>query len=220
MFTSLAAAALGVSLLGACAESLTERAVDFGLEQAVEGDEDIDFSFEDDGFTIQTEEGALTVESGANGGTAVFSGQDGEGTLSFDENGVVIDGDEGDGVVTFTDEGGLAFTDENGSSIIGATEVPADWPAVLGVPASAVAGQSFFSVFDDGATVTTTGGFQHDPAEPYAQEVAARLAADGWTATSDLSQAGSVYSEWSKGSDTVLLIGDPTGFTSVILTQA
>ena len=220
MLTSLAAAALGVSLLGACAESLTERAVGFGLEQAVEGDEDIDFSFDDGGFTIQTEDGVLTVEAGADGGTAVFSGRDGEGTLSFDENGVVINSEDGEGVVTFTEQGGVAFNGESGAGFLGGSEVPASWPAVLGVPATPIAGQSFFSVFAEGSTVTTSGGFQHDPAEPFAADVSARLAADGWTVTSDFSNAGTVYSEWTKGSSTVLLIGDAAGFTSVTLTQA
>ena len=119
ILTSLAAASLSIALFGACsAESLTERAVGFGLEQAIEGDQDInlDFSDEGGGFSISTDEGDFAINFDEDSGGIVFNTDEGDGVIAFDEeNGAIrFETDEGDGQINFDDEGAFTIDTESG----------------------------------------------------------------------------------------------------------
>lgn len=203
---SLAAAVIGITLLGACStESLTEAAVNFGLEQAIEGSEDIDVDFGDDGsggFSISTEEGDFAINFDEDSGGIVFDTDEGEGVISFDEDGIVFDTDEGDGVISFDqdngeivfdtdagdgvisfdeDNGTVSFEGDGGSAIFGANDVPAEWPASIGVPQTIDVTASHFSrvVTDNGLVMT--GAFEHAADEAFAETTKDTLIATGWT---------------------------------------
>jgi len=239
--TTIAAAALGISLFGACsAESLSERAISFGLEQAIEGDEDIDFDFGDDGaggFTIQTDEGELSLNFDENGGGIEFDGVDGEGAITFDQNGIVFDTDEGQGTITLDQENGtinlestegdaqLSFDDNNitleteeeefGFST--STEVPDGWPAVVGLPVTIDREQSQFAELNLGGDESITGPFSHDPSEPFAQNTIDRLASNGWTKSGVVSDGDMIQADYSDGQLIVKLVSVTPGMTTVVV---
>lgn len=243
--SSLAAASLGIALLGACsAESLTERAASFGLEQAIEGNQDIDLDFGDDGvggFSISTDEGDFSLNFDEDNGGIVFNTDEGDGVISFDENGIVFNTDEGDGVIsfdeengsinfdtdqgdgalTFDDEGGFTLqTDEGDLGIFSSEEAPPTWPGTLGVPASLVPGSQSFSVLDLGDTVVTTGVFNHDPNEPYAASAIATLLDSGWSQNISSNQDGSVFAQLTSPDGSIAqVIGDDNGYSTISITM-
>jgi len=226
ILSTIAATALGVTLLGACsAESLTERAASFGLEQAIEGDQDIDLDFGQDGsggFSISTDEGDFSLNFDEDNGGIVFNTDEGDGVISFDqENGSInFDTDEGDGAINFGDNGDVSIDTEDGSlGIFNSPDAPSSWPQELGVPVTLVPGSQSFSVLELGGTVVTTGVFNHDPAEPYAASVIATLGATGWTQDISSNQDGSVFAQLSNGVLIAQVVGDDTGYTTVSITQ-
>ena len=123
ILSSIAAASLGIALLGACStEALTERAVGFGLERAIEGSEDIDLDFGSDGsggFSISTDEGDFSLNFDEDNGGIVFDTDEGQGSISFDEDngGIVYDTDEGQGSISFDEDGIVYDTDEGQGTI-------------------------------------------------------------------------------------------------------
>ena len=245
ILSSIAAAGLGIVMLGACsAESLTERAATFGLEQAIEGDQDIDFDFGQDGsggFSISTEEGDFSLNFDEDNGGIVFNTDEGDGVISFDEDGIVFNTDEGDGVISFdqdngsinfdTDEGdgainfddngGVSIETEDGSlGIFNSPDAPPTWPAQIAPPATLVPGSQSYSVLELGESIVTTGVFNHDPSEPYGQNVVDILKALGWTESITSNEGGSLFVQLENGAGIVAqVIGDDTGYTTVNLTQ-
>lgn len=245
ILSSLAAASLGVALLGACsAESLTERAASFGLEQALEGDQDIDLDFGQDGsggFNISTDEGDFSLNFDEDNGGIVFNTDEGDGVISFDENGIVYNTDEGDGVISFDeengsinfdtdqgdgainfdDEGGFTVqTDEGDLGIFNSQDAPPTWPQALGVPATLVPGSQNFSVLDLGDGVITTGVFNHDPNEQYGANAIAVLVASGWTESISSNQDGSVFAQLMSPDGVIAqIISDSTGYSTISVTQ-
>ena len=243
ILSSIAAASLGIIMLGACsAESLTERAASFGLEQAVEGDQDIDLDFSDDGggFSISTDEGDFALSFDEDNGGIVFNTEEGDGVISFDEDGIVFNTDEGDGVISFDEENGtitldsdqgdgaIKFDDdgftietEDGNlGIFGSTDAPPSWPQGLGLPATNVPGSESFSVLDLGETVVTTGVFLHDVAEPYGMSIVNTLLSNGWTETISSNQNGLAFTVLDNDGVTAQIVSeDDGGYTTISFTQ-
>ncbi|MDG1088133.1 MAG: hypothetical protein P8P20_10380 [Acidimicrobiales bacterium] len=226
ILSSLAAASLGIALLGACsAESLTERAASYGLERAVEGDQDIDLDFSGDGsggFSVSTEEGDFALNFDEENGCIVFSTDEGDGVISFDEeNGSInFDTDQGDGAINFDDDGGVTIqTDEGELGIFTSQDTQPTWLQALGVPATLVPGSQNFSVLDLGDTVVTSGVFNHDPNEPYAATLIATLLRSGWTQNIASDQDGTVFAQLTSPDGSVAqVIGDNSGYTTISLT--
>ena len=226
ILSSLAAASLGIALLGACsAESLTERAASYGLERAVEGDQDIDLDFSGDGsggFSVSTEEGDFALNFDEENGGIVFSTDEGDGVISFDEeNGSInFDTDQGDGAINFDDDGGVTIqTDEGELGIFTSQDAPPTWPQALGVPATLVPGSQSFSILDLGDTVVTSGVFNHDPNEPYAATLIATLLRSGWTQNIASDQDGTVFAQLTGPDGSIAqVIGDNSGYTTISLT--
>jgi len=243
ILSSLAAASLSIAMLGACsAEALTERAASFGLEQAIEGDQNIDLDFSEDGggFNISTEEGDFSLNFDEENGGIAFNTTEGDGVISFDEDGIVFDTTEGDGVITFDEENGaidfntsegdgsINFgdngdvtieTEEGQFGVVTSADAPASWPRELSVPATAVPGSEIFSVLELGGTVVTTGTFEHDPAEPYAAGLIATLLSNGWTQNISSNQDGTIFAQFSKDVLIAQVVGDANGSTTVSVTQ-
>lgn len=205
ILTSIAAAALGVAALGACsADSLAERAASFGLEQAIEGNEDIDFDFGDDGsggFSITTEEGEFSLNFDDENGAITFDTDEGSGVISLDENGIVYDTDEGsgtisidedagqinfdtdqgDGTISFDEDSVVIETEDGDFGIINSADVPDGWPAIIGAPQSLIPGSVVYTEIDLGPEATRLSGtFEHDPNERWAEVLTDRLEANGW----------------------------------------
>jgi len=264
IISSLAAAALGISLFGACsAESLTERAVEFGLEQAIEGNEDLNIDLDGDGaggFSISTDEGDFAINFDQENGGISFNSDEGEGTISFGENGIVYDTDEGSGIINFDEENGainfqtdegdgsiqideesgtvnfqtdegdgvIQFAEQDGDgamtlqtddgnvSILGSTDIPASWPAGIGVPATGTQNFSVMNMGDDGTLVT--GAFEHDNNDPFASQTVAALQAAGWNADLINDANGTVFAMLSKGNQIIQIAGD-SGTTSVTIVE-
>lgn len=243
ILSSLAAASFGVLLLGACsAEGLTERAASFGLEQAIEGNEDIDIDFSGDGgINFSSEEGSFSLNFDEENGGINFSGPDGDGAIRFDENGIRFSGPDGDGTISFDQDNGtidfdgpdgdgsvrvdndnLVLETEDGSfNLFGGSEAPDSWPAGLAQPASLVPGSANYTVLDLGTQgVVTTGVFEHDPAEPYAASVTSTLVASGWQVTVSQDANGSYFAQLGDGNGGIAqVIADDTGTTTVTFTQ-
>ena len=243
ILTSIAAASFGIALLGACsAEALTERAASYGLEQAIEGDQDIDLDFGDDGgFSISTDEGDFSVNFDEDSGGIVFNTDEGDGVVSFDEDGIVFNTDEGDGVIAFDEENGAitfetdegdgqinfddegAFTidtEEGTLGILSSDDAPPSWPSQIGFPQTLVPGSQSFSVLNLGESgVVTTGVFNHSPSEPYAAGVTDALVNAGWTMSVSSSQDGSYFAQLTNdGGAIAQVISDDTGYTTISFT--
>jgi len=245
ILSSIAAASLGIALLGACStEALTERAVGFGLEQAIEGSENIDLDFGSDGsggFSISTDEGDFSLNFDEGNGGIVFDTDEGQGSISFDEdNGGIVydtdegqgtidfnqedgsisfDTDEGDGVINFDDDtGAVSFESGDGSSaVFGATEVPAEWPSAIGVPQTAVPDETFFSVLNLGEDTVVSAVFQHSPDEPFADLAQSVFEAQGFTVQVDSNDANGRWAQLQNDGSSVMINSDNTGFTAITI---
>ena len=226
ILTSIATASLGIALLGACStDALTERATSFGLEQAIDGDQDIDLDFGSDGsggFSISTDEGDFALSFDEDNGGIVFNTDEGDGVISFDEDGIVFNTDEGNGTATFDDNGAFTIETEDGSiGVFGSTEAPSSWPAQIGLPSTLVPGSQSYSVLElgeDGAV--TTGVFNHSPNEPFAATVVANLVSSGWNVTLSNEQEGTLWIQLDDGSGVVAqVIGDDNGYTTISVTR-
>lgn len=240
ILASLAAAALGIATLGACStESLTERAVSFGLEQAIEGNEDINLDFGDDGsggFSISTEEGDFAISFDEDNGGITFDTEDGAGAISFDEDGIVFDTDEGDGVISFDEENGeivfetdagdgvISFDEDNGtvnfegdagSAAFGTNDVPDSWPAAIGVPQTVNSDTMVFTEVDTGEGKMLIGTFYHAAGDPFAANTADALLAAGWTMTSGSADAD--YMTFGSGASTATILVLDADATTVSL---
>jgi hypothetical protein len=226
ILSSIATASLGIALLGACGgESLTERAASFGLEQAIDGDQDIDLDFDSDGsggFSISTDEGDFSLNFDEDNGGIVFNTDEGDGVISFDEDGVVFNTDEGDGTATFDDNGAFTIeTEDGGLGVFNSGEAPSSWPTQIGLPSTLVPGSQSYSVLELGdAGAVTTGVFNHAPNEPFAATIIANLVSSGWNVTISNEQDGTLFAQLDNGSGAVAqVIGDDSGYTTVSFTQ-
>ena len=236
---TLAGAALGISLLGACsAESLTEFGIERALEAQGEGDIDIDLS--NGGFNVNSEDGNFSINFDEENGGIFFDSDEGSGSILFDDDGnIVYDTDEGSGTVSISDEGivvdgdgegqdatfnfnndgsGGTLTTEDGVAQFGLTEAPSTWPAFITPPSSNIAGQTTYSVFSEGDSLLHTANFYHDASEDYAQATIDRLLGAGFTSQFTTTTPDGVMAQLTKDNVGVMVIGDGSGVTSVTVT--
>jgi hypothetical protein len=147
------AAALLVSGCGDLIERATEEAVEEVVERAAEseGAGNVEVDINDDGISIESDEGDLTIQADENG--VQIDGQDADGndfSLDADEDGLNAQSDDGsvqvdaDGSFTATDADGdvttgeasvdddgfdVTIEDEDGESTFSTGEgIPDDWP--------------------------------------------------------------------------------------------
>ena len=236
---TIAGAALGISLLGACsAESLAE----FGLERAIEssGEGDVDIDLSNGGINLNSEEGSFSINFDEDNGGIFFDSEEGSGSILFDDEGnIVYDTDEGSGTVSISDEGivvdgdgdgedasfnfnadgsGGTLTTEDGVAQFGMTEAPATWPGFISPPASNIAGQTTYSVFSEGDSLMHSANFYHDAAEDYAQATIDRLLGAGFTSQFTTTTPDGVMAQLTNDNTAVMVIGDGCGITSVTVT--
>lgn len=245
ILTSIAGAALGIALLGACStESLTEAAVNFGLEQAIEGNEDINLDFGDDGsggISISTEEGDFALNFDEDNGGIIFDTDEGEGVISFDEDGIVFNTDQGDGTISFDQENGeivfdtdqgdgtISFDEENGSvsfegddgsATFGTSQVPEDWPAAIGIPQTVNTETMYFSSIDTPEGRVLTAAFDHADGDPFAEAAVNSLVENGWEITEQLSPIGIRQVHLQNGDSTAMVVAHGSVYSTVTITLA
>lgn len=236
---SLAGAALGISLLGACsAESLAEFGLERALESSADGDVDIDFS--NGGINLDSEEGSFSINFDEDSGGIFFDSDEGSGSILFDDEGnIVYDTDEGSGTVSITNQGivvdgdgddqdatlnfnadgtGATLTTDGGQAQFGLTEAPPSWPGFIAPPASNVQGQTTYSVFAEGDSLLHTANFYHDASEDYAQATIDRLLGAGFTSQFTTTTPDGVMAQMVNDTIAVMVIGDASGVTSVTIT--
>lgn len=245
MLSSIVAGALGIALLGACStESLTEAAVSFGLEQAIEGNEDIDLDFGHDGsggISISTAEGDFALNFDEDNGGITFDTDDSAGSIVFDEDGIVFDTDEGDGVISFDENNGeivfdtdagdgvisfdeeagtVSFDGDDGSAVFGGSQVPENWPAAIGVPQTANAATMYFASIDTPDGTMLTGTFEHAAGDPFAESAVNTLVASGWEIVFEVDAPDARQVQLQRGGSTAVIVAHGATGTSVTVMLA
>jgi hypothetical protein len=231
LFRSFGIAVFGILLLAACSgESLSEFTIDQALDAS---GEDVDFDFEDGGFSISGEDGEVTFNFDSEDGTFSFDSDDGSGTVQFDDEGnvrfdtdessgtatideqgnIVVETDEGDATFNIdADAGSATFSSDDGTGFT-SQAVPENWPEFFGAPATLIADQSVFSVFDDATGTSFTAFLAHDPAEDFAGAVEARLEAAGFERVEFSGVSG--FSQW-QGQGLYVTLTGSDGQTSIV----
>lgn len=209
----LAVAAFVALILTACGgESLSGFAIDQALDAS---GEDVDFDFEDGGFSISGEDGEVTFDFDSEDGTFSFGSEDGSGTARIDEQGnVIIETDEGNASFNIdADEGSATFSSDEGSGFASQT-VPENWPAVFGVPQTLVESQSFFGVFEDNSGTSYNSAVVYDPGEDFVGAVEARLEAAGFERIETGAQVAG-FSQW-EGQGLSVTLSGTNGQTTIV----
>lgn len=198
---AVAVAVLGVSGCSSIVDRATDKAMEEGVERAVESDsgEDVELDFDsDDGtFSIETDEGSVSVDG--DEGSFVVETEDGTFEGSGNEDGYVVEGDDGTVLDADFDEddGSVRIETEDGTFAAGSGEGDWElWPSAVARPefvdAATVAGQE-----QDGSVwVVATGSIDTD-VQTAADDYIATL--DGFEVTGTYSADGHELIELSNG---------------------
>ncbi len=169
------AAILTLAAVG-CGKSPTEIGLEKIIESQTGGDVDLDLDG-DGGFSIQTEDGSMTIDE--DGNFAVV-GRDGE---------VVTGSGDSEGNMTFEGEDG-SFTMSQGS------DIPDEWPSAVPVPEGlAVTSSSVMGNDANGSAITLAG--TADDGEAFASDYSAALEAAGFESESEFSSDGMYSASYS-----------------------
>lgn len=161
---------VGVVLLaGGCGDDSTESVIEEIVEQQGGGDVDLDLDG-DGGFSIDTEEGGITIDDDGN---FVVTGPDGE----------VLTGEAGtDG--DFNVEG-----EDGGLSISSGSELPSEWPAEVAKPDGLAIEGSTVIGSDGEQAISLYGSAGTDPAA-FLDSYTATLISSGFELTGSLGTGG------------------------------
>jgi hypothetical protein len=210
---SLAVTASGC---GRLIEKATEEAVEKVVEEAVEADTggEVDVEINDDGITVESEEGEFNLSVDENG--IAVDGTDADGndfSLDGDENGVEVDNDNGtsldidsDGTFTATDEdgnvttgeatedGGFTVEGEDGESVFqSGPGIPDQWPSDVPMPSGLTDPQGTYIADGDEVNIVVTGQTDGDLDDVFDRYVS-ELESAGYTEESTFKQAGQAAS--------------------------
>ena len=236
--TALATAVLALFATGCgnLVERATEEAVERAVEEAVEADTggDVDVEFDDDGISVQSDEGDFSLNVDENG--VEIDGTDADGndfSLEADEDGINAEGRDGtldvdpDGSFTATDAGGDVTTGEvsgdgdsvdftvegeDGDAVFTSGEgIPEQWPSDVPEPEGLdeIVG-TFISDAGVGNVVVTgtTSGSAQDVFDEYAD----RLIDAGFSEDTKLDQGDDFSSAtFSRGDTTVNVTTQSSG---------
>jgi hypothetical protein len=197
----------GIALVAASCGGSTESGIEELIEQQGGGTADLDF---DDGFSIQTEEGGMTIDEDGNfvitgkDGEVITGSADDEGNFSIEgENGEVITGsadDEGnfsiegdDGTITGSEEDGeFNVEGEDGSlTISSGSEMPSEWPSDVPQPDEFLITTSSVIGTGDDLLVGLVGTSTKD-APDFIEDYGDTLVSAGFEQTSSFESEGSV----------------------------
>lgn len=114
---------------GAIVDEASEKAVEEAVEKAVEDDtgEDVDIEFDDNGISIESDDGDFTLTADEDGVEIDGSDADGgEFSLDADENGIEVESDDGTVSLELDEDGGFTVTDEDGEVFSGEVDSDGD----------------------------------------------------------------------------------------------
>jgi hypothetical protein len=209
LLRSVAVVGVAVASLTGCGK-IVEKASEKAVEEAVEseGGGDVDVDFTDDGLTVESEDGDLSLAVDEDGGVQI-DGTDAEG------NDFSVDGED-DGSFTVTDENGevatgqvdadgetVEFSTEEGETSFSTSEgIPEEWPDDVPEPdgLSEISG-TFFS---DGTvdSVVVDGSTSSEPAD-FFDDYAGGLIEAGFEEQSKYSESSFVNGTYVRGDVTV-----------------
>jgi hypothetical protein len=228
--TALATVSLAVLATGCgnLAERATEEAVERAVEEAVEADTggDVDVEFNEDGISVESDEGDFTLNVDENG--VEMDGTDADGndfSLDADEDGINAESEDGtfdvdsDGTFTATDADGdvttgevssdgdsidIAVEGEDGDAVFTSGEgIPDQWPSDVPEPEGLdeIFGTYISDAGDENLVVTgTTGASAEDAFDDYVD----RLIDAGFVEDTNLNQGDEFFSAtFSRGDTTV-----------------
>lgn len=236
--TALATAVLAVLATGCgnLVERATEEAVERAVEEAVDADTggDVDVEFNEDGISVESDEGDFSLNVDENG--VEIDGTDADGndfSLDADEDGINAEGQDGtldvdsDGSFTATDADGDVTTGdvssdgdsvdftvegEDGDAVFTSGEgIPEQWPSDVPEPEGLdeIIG-TFISDAGVGNVVVT--GTTSDSAQDAFDDYADRLTDAGFSEDTKLNQGDEFYSAtFSKGDTTVNVTAQASG---------
>ena len=158
---AVASTALGVVfgvvsglVVGACSsEDLAERVAENAIERGLEAEGetgDVDIDIDGGEIRVETPDGSAVVDIDDNGqGNISISGQDGEGDVDVD-----LGGEDGVTVISSPD----------GEMVIGASELPDDFPAAVPVPTGLSVQSATSMDGGSGTAYIVTGSVSDEPA--------------------------------------------------------
>ncbi|MBV1893708.1 MAG: hypothetical protein KUG57_06635 [Ilumatobacteraceae bacterium] len=198
---SLALGAGLILLTAACGDDSTESVIEEIIEQQGGGDVDLDLDLDGDGnggFSIETEEGGITVDDDGN---FVVTGEDGE----------VITGEAGS-------DGDFSIESDDGElSVNQGTELPSEWPADIVKPAGLAIQSSSVIGVDDEVAITLLGSAGTDPAA-FVDNFSAALISSGFEQTANFEGQGNTTRILTNGTWGVSIGATGTGDDLVTVT--
>ncbi len=227
--TALGIVVTTASGCAAITDRTSDEAVEEVVERAVENDsgEDVAIDFDDDGISIESDDGDLTLTADEDG--VQIEGSDADGgdfSLDADADGIELESDDGTGSLDIDQDGGFTVTGEDGEVFSGdvdtegddvgftvegedgdavfssAEGIPEQWPTDIPRPEglSDVTG-TFFSEGDD-LTIIATGTTTGDLADVFDAYTDALVGA-GFEEESRFSQDGTAGGSYVRGDTTV-----------------
>jgi hypothetical protein len=242
--TALATAALAIVATGCgnLVERAAEEAVERAVEEAVEADTggDVDIEFNEDGISVESDEGDFSLNVDENG--VEIEGTDADGndfSLDADEDGINAESEDGtfdvdsDGTFTATDADGDVTTGEvssdgdsvdftvegdDGDAVFTSGEgIPSEWPSDVPEPEGLdeIFGTYIANAGDENVVVTgTTGAGAQDAFDDYTD----RLTDAGFSEETNFNQDGEFYSAtFTKGDTTVNITTQASGDSTDVI---
>ncbi len=176
--------AAGVALALTACGNATESGIEELIESQGGGDVDLDLDG-DGGFSVQTEEGGMTLDEDGN-------------FVITDADGSVVTGD------VDTESGGINIESEDGSFRSGAaTEVPDEWPGEIPEPSGLAIASASVIGSDTEQAITVSGTVDGDGfVESYADE----LTSAGFDETSTFTANGTINNVYTDDQWTVGIV--------------
>ena len=182
-----------ISLIAALAavSAGCDDAAESGIEGLIEsqggGDVELDLSGDGDGFSIQTEDGGMTIDEDGNFVITDESGNTIVGSAD-DQGNVVVEGEDGSFSAS-GDEGEFNMETEDGSfRMEQGDEIPAEWPSDVPLPDGLSIGSSTVMQTDDGDSVMLSGST--DSLDEFLADYTAALSDAGFESESTIEFSG------------------------------
>lgn len=186
----------GIALLATACGNAAESGLEQLIEQQSGGDVDLDLGG-DGGFSIQTEEGGLSVDEDGN---FTITGEDGEvitGSAGQDGS-FTIEGEDGS-ITGSEDNGDFSIESDEGSfTISGGNEMPSEWPGDVPQPDGLEITTSSVIGSDNDLIITLVGTTSQNAAD-YVDSYGAALSTSGFEQTSSFESDGGVVRSFSNG---------------------
>jgi flagellar basal body rod protein FlgG len=179
----------GIALVAASCGGSTESGIEELIEQQGGGDVDLDLD-RDGGFSIQTEEGGMTIDEDGN---FVITGEDGEVITgnADDEGNFTVESE--DGTITGSEEDGeFSVEGEDGSlTISSGEEMPSEWPSDIPQPDHFLIATSSVIGTGDDILIGLVGETSQDVAD-FVEDYGDALISAGFEQASSFESDGSI----------------------------